>query len=424
MAVDALKRLLAVVLVALPMAAGAQTISNLPAASLPLSGAETTVVVQGGTTKKTTVANIAGTVTLPTTSANELLGNATSSATTAYGVPLPNCPGTLNALTYTNGSGFGCTNLTGAFLTQSLPSGTLFVGNGSGVATGVALSGDCTLANTGAVTCTKTNGTAFAASATTNALNASNINAGTLGTAYGGTGTTTSTGSGANVLGTSPTIASPLFTGTVTGNGAIPNAVLANSSVTVAGRSCALGGTCFSASGSTTTLGTTSGTLTPTHCVQIDASGNLTDAGGTCTTGGGGGTVSSGTAGQVAYYASNGTVVSGTSNFKINTNGVGFGGGIINAVRTITASGAVTVATTDYFLCVNKTVGAATAVNLPSTPATGQTFIVKDCKGDAATNNITITPSAGNIDGGSTFVMNYGYESASLVYSGSAWSVF
>ena len=64
-------------------------------------------------------------------------------------------------------------------------------------------------------------------------------------------------------------------------------------------------------SGNTATVATTSGTLTSTHCVEIDANGNLVDAGGTCTTGGGGGTVSSGTAGQVTYYAGTGTTVSG-----------------------------------------------------------------------------------------------------------------
>ena len=48
------------------------------------------------------------------------------------------------------------------------------------------------------------------------------------------------------------------------------------------------------------------------HCLQWGASG-VTDAGGSCTTGGGGGTVASGTAGQLAYYASTGTVVSGAT---------------------------------------------------------------------------------------------------------------
>ena len=48
----------------------------------------------------------------------------------------------------------------------SLSSGKLLVGNGSNVATGVSMSGDATLANTGAVTVTKTSGAAFTSYAT------------------------------------------------------------------------------------------------------------------------------------------------------------------------------------------------------------------------------------------------------------------
>ena len=57
---------------------------------------------------------------------------------------------------------------------------------------------------------------------------------------------------------------------------------------------------------------TTSGTLTNGHCVSINAAGNLVDAGGACTVGGGG-TVSAASAGQIAYYASTGTTVSGAT---------------------------------------------------------------------------------------------------------------
>jgi hypothetical protein len=56
----------------------------------------------------------------------------------------------------------------------------LYVGNASNLPVDVALSGDCTMANTGAITCTKTAGTAFATSATTDTTNASNISTGTL----------------------------------------------------------------------------------------------------------------------------------------------------------------------------------------------------------------------------------------------------
>lgn len=62
----------------------------------------------------------------------------------------------------------------------SLPSGDILVGSGSNAPTPVAMSGDCSLNNVGAITCLKTNGVAFAPSATTDTTNASNITSGSL----------------------------------------------------------------------------------------------------------------------------------------------------------------------------------------------------------------------------------------------------
>ncbi len=96
--------------------------------------------------------------------------------------------------------------------------------------------------------------------------------------------------------------------------------------------------------------------------------------------------------------------------------------GTVQQIRVVTASGAVTVAASDFIVVVNKTTGAATTVNLPSSPTSGQTFRIKDGKGDAATNAITITPAAGAIDGATTYVLNVAYESVDLVYNGTQWN--
>ncbi len=62
----------------------------------------------------------------------------------------------------------------------ALNSAAIIVGNGSNIGAGVALSGDATIDNTGAITVSKTQGTLFAPSATTDATNASNLTTGTL----------------------------------------------------------------------------------------------------------------------------------------------------------------------------------------------------------------------------------------------------
>lgn len=72
--------------------------------------------------------------------------------------------------------------------------------------------------------------------------------------------------------------------------------------------------------------------------------------------------------------------------------------------RIVTAAGVVTIAVGDYAVLINKTVGAATTVNLPSVgpwlllfqanlaQSVERALWIKDLKGDAATNNITVHP--------------------------------
>lgn len=93
------------------------------------------------------------------------------------------------------------------------------------------------------------------------------------------------------------------------------------------------------------------------------------------------------------------------------------------SIRVVSAAGAVTVAAYENTVVVNKTTGAATTVNLFASPMTGKRVTIKDGKGDAATNNITVTPAAGNIDGAANSVINTNYGSRTFIYNGTQWNV-
>ena len=96
-------------------------------------------------------------------------------------------------------------------------------------------------------------------------------------------------------------------------------------------------------------------------------------------------------------------------------------GSLMRNVRIVTAAGSVVITTSDAIVIVIKTVGAATTVILPSTPLSGQWLTIKDGKGDAGTNNITI--SGGTIDGMTSNVLTFNYQSTDLAFNGSGWSI-
>lgn len=79
--------------------------------------------------------------------------------------------------------------------------------------------------------------------------------------------------------------------------------------------------------------------------------------------------------------------------------------GSSKVVKTLTAAGPYTALPTDEVLIVNQTVGAAFTINVDWSTRTKPLRVV-DGKGDAATNNITITPAAGQTQLAST---NYSY---------------
>jgi len=89
--------------------------------------------------------------------------------------------------------------------------------------------------------------------------------------------------------------------------------------------------------------------------------------------------------------------------------------------RVVTAAGAVATTFKDWNICLAKTVSAPTTVNLMASPIVGQQLTVSDCKGDAAANNITILPNAGNVDGSANYVIASNFGSWTGVYNGTIW---
>lgn len=160
-----------------------------------------------------TATGLVGLTNLATQASNTVLANVTAGAASPTAYAMSSCTGAANALQWTTNTGFTCAAITAA-------AGSVAVG-----------------------TTTITSGTSG---------RVLYDNAGVL-------GELTVTGSaGSVVLSTSPTIASPTFSGTVAGAGTIPNSVLVNAATTVNGQTCTLGSTCtVTASATAITVGTT-----------------------------------------------------------------------------------------------------------------------------------------------------------------------
>ena len=124
-------------------------------------------------------------------------------------------------------------------------------------------------------------------------------------------------------------------------------------------------------------------------------------------------------AGQLAIgnASAGGTDFSGS----IKLSGINDQGFIIGKARTVSAATDTISAMSDYFLCVAYTSTGAVTETLPAGVA-GQTFLIKDCGGAAATHSITIIPSSGTIDGGSSYSLATNYGSVALTYVNSQWS--
>ncbi len=85
------------------------------------------------------------------------------------------------------------------------------------------------------------------------------------------------------------------------------------------------------------------------------------------------------------------------------------------AIRVALTTPVTVAAATDYAVVTDLTTPGAVAVNLPA-GVDGQVFVIVDGKGDAGTNNITITPAAGTIAGSATLVLTHNRQTVMLQY--------
>lgn len=117
---------------------------------------------------------------------------------------------------------------------------------------------------------------------------------------------------------------------------------------------------------------------------------------------------------------------SALSNFLIALgNGAAVSEEMKQAIRVATTSPVTVSDTTDCVVVTDLGTPGAVAVNLPAGTA-GRFFFILDGKGDAATNNVTITPSGGQtIGGAASLVLNNNRDAVVLVYSatGTDWKV-
>lgn len=79
------------------------------------------------------------------------------------------------------------------------------------------------------------------------------------------------------------------------------------------------------------------------------------------------------------------------------------------------------VGTLYYF--VNASNSTPKTINLPSNPSNSNLVTIKDKKGDAATNNITISGNGKLIDGVSSILINKNNQSYTLKYDGADWNI-
>jgi hypothetical protein len=123
-----------------------------------------------------------------------------------------------------------------------------------------------------------------------------------------------------------------------------------------------------------------------------------------------------------SILAGTGITVTPTTGTGANTITISASGAAAN-IRTAVATPITVVAATDNIIDVAVPGPVAVAVTLPA-GVLGQQFTIKDGLGLASpATPITITATAGTIDGAATAVINAPYGSLTFVYNGTQWLI-
>jgi hypothetical protein len=111
--------------------------------------------------------------------------------------------------------------------------------------------------------------------------------------------------------------------------------------------------------------------------------------------------------------------------FAVQSDGMANVLGLSLGVYTLTTGTTYTVTAAETIVLVDSATGGAKTITLPlATTYTGRIIVVKDAKGTAGTDNITVDGNGSEtVDGTANVVINTNYGKVGLVSDGTKWSV-
>lgn len=126
---------------------------------------------------------------------------------------------------------------------------------------------------------------------------------------------------------------------------------------------------------------------------------------------------------SLSILAGTGITVTPATNTGATTITIAASGLQTFAIRNAIVTPVVVSAATDDIVSIQVPGPVAVAVTLPA-GVLGQSFTIKDGLGLASpATPITITPTAGTIDGAATALINAPYGSLTFVYNGTQWLI-